>query len=271
MTDHVLDRLSAANPVAEIDTFDYELEQLLERIVAEPRPPRRWSRRLRLGAPLAIVASGLVAAGAVGVAQDKLRKDARPAPPSAVAIDTATATTRTPSVADPRGGPAWSTVEFRTRDGRWCAKPGRLIAGQIGNLGARGQITGSSLREGGDCVDVDALSTEQPIAWHVSEEYDNGTTTRNPVSYVWGLARPDVERVIIDTNAGPQTATVSAGHAFIAVFAGRISLDAVTMRAIDQDATSKTITLPAPGPNTRDLLRNPPTADELDAARHRAR
>ena len=213
--------------------------------------------------------SGTAAVTTVGLAGGEPPMNARPAPPADLTLQEDTAAIRTPSQADPRGGPHWSTIEFRSADGRWCAKPGRIVGGQVGSLNARGGVIGTSLKQGGDCVDVDQLSPEEPFAWHVSEEYDDPQTgARSPVSYVWGLARPEVSSVEVSTSAGTRTVPVSAGRAFIAVFPGRILLEAVKITAVNRNGGAKSVTLPAPSgkSNMRDLYKDPPTPEELKAA-----
>lgn len=218
---------------------------------------------------LAVVGSGAAGVAAVGLADDP-RPDARAVPSDSVPLAEGTAAVRSPSQPDPRGGPPWSTVEFRTEDGRWCAKPGRLVDGSVGNVDYKGRLVGASLKEGGDCVDVARLTTDAPVAWHVSvEEHNPRTGAREPVSFVWGLARPGVAQVRVVSGALVRFASVSSGRAFIAVLPGRITENVVTLDAILQGGEAKrivTLQRPSGTGNHRDLVTHPPTPEELEAA-----
>ena len=215
----------------------------------------------------ALAVAGFVAA-TVGLAGGS-KSDPRAGPSSDAVLDAATSAVRTPAVADPRGGPPWVIREYQTTDGRHCAKPGRQLGAEVGSLRARSDgrgydAVGTSIGEGGDCVDVDAIPEGAPLAWHIaSDQHDPSTGQRRPVSYIWGLARPEVNRINIQTRSGSTTAAVTAGHAFIAVLGGDVAADEVTLEAVLGDDSSRTITVPRPSDTVRDLILHPPSGDEI--------
>jgi len=229
----------------------------------------RWPTR-RVGVGMVVAAALSVGGIAVAATQViEIGKDAAATPPSAVKLQESTAATRTPEQPDPRGGPPWTTVEFRTNDGRWCAKPGRLVGDRVGSLDANGGVIGTSLKEGGDCVDVTKLSADAPLAWHLSSEAgDPRTGSREPISYVWGLARPGITSVNVSTASLARTVNVSTGRAFIAVLPGNLMTESVTIRALGPNGATTVVMLPSATntANTRDLFKDPPTPAELAAA-----
>lgn len=208
----------------------------------------------------ALLALAAVAAGAVGVA---VGQQAVAPPPSAVsdqlAIREETAKVNAADAADPRGGPPWAMLEYRTADGRRCGKPGRRVGGQVGILRRDGSLGGTDPSEGGVCVDVSAIPREAPLVWHVSALLEDPQTgRRDPVSFVWGLARPEVEAVRVSTRLGERRAAVGPGGTWIAVLPGQVAPDGATLTALLADGSTREVTIPPPDPAIRRQMLDPP-------------
>lgn len=193
--------------------------------------------------------------------------DQRSAPSGEAPLDRGSAAIRVPDAADPRGGPPWAVKEFRTQDGRFCAKPGRRVGGEVGSLARDGHVVGAGIDEGGVCNDVEALAPREPIGWHVSSQIQDPRTGRtDPVSFTWGFARPEVERVTVETRQGTRTVPVSAGHTFIAVTPGRAAPYGVTLIAHLADGSERRVAVPPPSEDIRRQMLDPPQGPELHRA-----
>lgn len=212
---------------------------------------RKQTYALIIGVAIATLAAATAVGGISGA-----QSDPRPGPSDEAGLDRASAALLASDARDPRGGPAWAVKEYRTTDGRVCAKPGRRVGSHVGSLQRDGTLAGSDIREGGDCVDVDQLSDAEPISWHISTEvHDPRTGAKAPVTFIWGLARPDVKQVTIAANGGERTSAFGSNRGFITVFDGAAMGDSVKFTLHMADGTSRTYTTPELGPSQRETLR----------------
>jgi hypothetical protein len=79
------------------------------------------------------------------------------------------------------------------------------------------------------------------------------------VSFVWGVARPEVGRVRIATRNGTRTVPVTPGHGFIAVFPGdEVAAYRVTLTARRDDGGEREMVIPPPPRSIRDRILHPP-------------
>lgn len=164
--------------------------------------------------------------------------------------------------ADPRGGPAWAVEVGRSAQGRSCARPGRTVGGKVGALDRNGAVR-EFPPEGGNCLDVSALSDDQPVALFVDgEDRDPRTNERDPVTVVWGLAKPGIESVSITSPRGTRTLPVSARHAFIAIYRGPF-VDDLRIEARRGDGTKVAFTRQGPSARIRERILNPPSPEQI--------
>lgn len=194
------------------------------------------------------------------------QEGAAPPPPSAaadeLAIQEETVRVGTADATDPRGGPPWAMLEYSAADGRRCGKPGRRVGGRVGVLRRNGSLGGTEPSEGGVCVDVSSLSDAAPLVWHVSALLEDPTSgRRDPVSFVWGLARPEVESVRVSTQVGERVARVGPGGTYIAVLPGQVAPYGATLTAMLDDGSTREVTVPPPDPAIRQEMLNPPQGE----------
>jgi hypothetical protein len=187
-------------------------------------------------------------------------------PSEAAAINRASASIGTPDAADPRGGPPWAMMEYSTADGRNCGKPGRRIGHLVGSLSRTGELVGTDIDEGGVCIDVEAIPESEPLSWQISSLLEDPLSGEpDPVTFIWGLARPEVRKVLITTQFGKRIAPVGPGHTFIAVVRGQAAPYGVTLTAVLADQSSTDVVVPPPPDGIRQNMLHPPQGRELDA------
>lgn len=215
-----------------------------------------WRRRAAV-----LLAIAAVGAGAVGAAvgQEATAPPLRSAAADQLAIREETVRIGAADAADPRGGPPWAMLEYSTADGRRCGKPGRRVGGRVGVLRQDGSLGGTEPAEGGVCVDVASLPSAAPLVWHVSALLEDPLSgRRDPVSFVWGLARPEVRSVRVSTRVGERLAPVGPGGTYIAVLPGQVAPYGATLTAMLDDGTTREVTVPPPDPVIRQEMLNPP-------------
>lgn len=214
-------------------------------------------------AGLAIGSGG--AAALTAVADEK--KDQRSGPSDAAQIDRSSIKLSSESIADPRGGLPWAVAEYRTTDGRVCAKPGRIKDGRVGGADPdrSGQLKGTDVQVGGDCLDATAL--DGPVSYHISREiYDDSERRtkpkKDPLTFIWGTVRPDVVSLKVSTPLGKRQVKVD-GSSYIALFRGTI-VDPVVFEATLKDGTQESLTTRELPSDVKEYMLNPPEGPELE-------
>ncbi|MBA2346855.1 MAG: hypothetical protein H0V81_01035 [Solirubrobacterales bacterium] len=209
---------------------------------------------------LSCLLGAIVGLGAVtALSQADRPWDPRSGPSDEAVVDRSSQVVRGGSE-NPTGGPPWAVAEYKTADGRVCAKPGREVAGKVGALDGRGKVVGSDSQEGGDCLDPEQL--EDAISYHVSTIYRDPTTNAPaPVSFIWGHARADVESVQVTTEKGVRNVDVR-GSSYIVVVPGVLTKSVKFDVRLDGGGTKKLASQDLPQ-DVAEMMLNPPTGEDL--------
>lgn len=101
---------------------------------------------------------------------------------------------------------------------------------------------------------------------HVSgEDFDTRTGRRDPVTFIWGLAREEITRIAITTAAGARAVPVTEGRTFIAVLPGlRAAATQIEVEAFLRGGGSRTFVLPAPSDSIRQRILDPPSREQIE-------
>ncbi len=159
---------------------------------------------------------------------------------------------------DPRGDLAFGVLVWRNEAGQTCAALGRRVRDRITDPAG---LRDYPVQDGGGCVDIDALAGDLDI--RRTGEHRLGEGSRyDPVTVVWGLARPGVTEVQVRTTRSIRSAKVSPRGAFVMTFPGADagSLDVVAVRNGDRQPPT---TFPAASAEIRDRMLHPRSAEEV--------
>ena len=99
--------------------------------------------------PIVLAAAAIASLGVGAAVTANEHHDRRSTGAEEHELDRDSARIATPDAPDPRGGPPWAVQEYRTADGKHCAKPGRRVGSKVGSLQRNGDVAGADIREGG--------------------------------------------------------------------------------------------------------------------------
>lgn len=185
--------------------------------------PRRLSRPVAVVIVTAVIGFAFVTAVAAVVQE---RAPDRDHPHAAAPFGDPGAEPGTDSVegrvADPGGGgPPWSVVVFRSRDGRTCAAAGRNVDGKVGAIN-RGRFSEYPIRDGASCADLDSVPAGVQITSRVGDDEN---------TVVHGVAGDDVRSIEIRTPSGAVTPAIGRRGGFVAVFPSTVAIDEIDVIA----------------------------------------
>jgi hypothetical protein len=166
------------------------------------------------------------------------------------------------------GGLPWALAVHKTTDGNLCVAPGRLRDGQV-VLPARGapDIT-TSTAEAGFCNQVERLPDSAPLSFQVSFQfYDPSSGERRTTAFVWGVAKPGVNAVTVETQ-GNSTRIPIRRNSFLAVLSASELLDGARLVAERRDGQTAVVRYPPLPPEIRRMVVDPPSGAEI-AAQHK--
>lgn len=158
---------------------------------------------------------------------------------------------------DPRGGLPFGVLVWRNAAGYTCAALGRRVGDRITDASGTRDYPVDS---GGGCVDRAALSGDLDV--RRSGEHRGQGSELEPVTVVWGLARPGITQVAVHTERGSRVGSVTPRGAFVVVFSGAVTsaLEAVAIRAGER---RRATTFPAVPAAIRDRILHPRTGEQV--------
>lgn len=129
-------------------------------------------------------------------------------------------------------------VAYRSQDGRRCFDEGRVVNGQLGNVGPNGEFEPMPLEETGMCVAGGA-----PVALSMGEDHDDPSR-----AIVSGLTTPGATAVEVTSPQGRASARPADNGAFIVTLPAALDSE-VQVRVTEPDGSTTTDSLhslPAP-------------------------
>ena len=143
-------------------------------------------------------------------------------------------------VADPSGGPSWAVRRYTGQTGLDCYEVGQTSNGEFGEV-HRGKFQASpSDQPTGTCGDLSSPTLSPDGAQlGIYRRFDGAKTAERSVLY--GIARKDVERVVVSTPDGNRTLQVGPAGTFLAVYSGDYGFAEVSVSYVYRDGTSRAL------------------------------
>jgi hypothetical protein len=204
---------------------------------------------------ISLLLLGVAISAGVATASMLLSNEAKPAIDSAAVPGSQSAEARSD---DPRGGLPFGVMVWHNEAGQTCAGLGRRVGDRITDpTGTRDYPVG----DGGGCVDLVSLSGDLDLRQTGEYRSDDGLRL-DPVTVIWGLAKPGITEVQVHAGRGVQVVRVTRGHAFVTTFPGAITTG-VDVVAVNDNGVRRTTTFPGMPPEIRDRVLHPRTAEQI--------
>lgn len=142
--------------------------------------------------------------------------------------------------ADPGGEPSWAVRRYTSQTGLDCYEVGQMVDGAFGEV-HRGkfQVTPSD-QPTGTCGDLSSEArSPDGVQLGIYRRFDGAKTARR--SALYGIARKDVERVVVSGPGGSRTLTVGPAGTFLAVYGGDYGFADVKVSYVYRDGTTRTL------------------------------
>lgn len=159
---------------------------------------------------------------------------------------------------DPRGGLPFGVLVWRNKAGFTCAALGRRVGDRITDP------TGSRdypFESGGGCVDLRSLVGDLDVR-RSGEHLSGNSSEPDPVTVIWGLARPGIAQVQLRTERSIRTANVGRRGAFAVTLPGAVT-SALEIVAVTDDQRRRSTTFPAVPAEIRDRILHPRTGEQV--------
>ena len=159
---------------------------------------------------------------------------------------------------DPQGGLPFGVLVWRNKAGFTCAALGRRVGGRITDTtGARDY----PIEGGGGCVDLASLAGDLDVR-RSGEHRSAGNSPADPVTVIWGLAKPGIAQVQAHVQSGIRVANVTRRGAFAISLPGAIT-SAIEIVAVADDQRRRSMTFPAVPAEIRDRILHPRTGEQV--------
>ena len=159
---------------------------------------------------------------------------------------------------DPRGGPPFGVVVWNNAAGQTCAALGRRVGERVTDPSGTRDYP---IEEGGGCVDLASMSGDVDVR-QSGEPRLGDSSAPNPVTVVWGLAKPGISQVQVRTEGSVRTAKVTARGAFVLTLPGAMT-SAFEIAAMTGRELRSTTPFPAVSAEIRDRILHPRTGAEV--------
>lgn len=184
----------------------------------------------------ALVLAGFALAGVAGANALSTDEPAAPGHGSAPIPGSDTLEARAP---DPGGGVPWVVRVYQGRTGRTCTQLGREVGGKVGHPREDGGFNELRLEEGGGCTDL----LDGPVGVALTS-YSDVPVTREVEperAIVHGVAAPRVAKIAVTGPGGVRELTPTARGAFVTVYAGKLGLSDIEIKAVFADGSTEVV------------------------------
>jgi hypothetical protein len=147
---------------------------------------------------------------------------------------------------------------WQNRAGQTCAALGHRVGDRITDpTGARDY----PVQDGGGCVDLTSISGDLDVRRSGEHRLGEGSGL-NPVTVIWGLAKPGIAEVQVSTPRGTRVSRVTPRGAFAVTFPGAV-ISELDIVAVTTDQVRRPTTFPGVPPEMRDRVLHPRTAEQV--------